>query len=208
MGHLTVTIEGHYMINPCQVCHLGQGLYLSISHVPLVFLTSSFSLSLVAVWSMYIISPHLFHCFWKAQKTNKKNEQMKFGHLRLWFTLVCRLSLSRRWASCWCCKVFHWCECVQKGRLLFHKLIPVALVKFKSWETRLPGLPAGVRVPSAKRPEKYQTNSFADFIIIIISKITTKVRALSFSWLFLVHFLLGIFMVWCVGILFKIYTTF
>lgn len=69
------------------------------------------------------------------------------------------LSLSRRWASCWCCKVFHWCECVQKGRLLFHKLIPVALMKFKSWETRLPGLPAGVRVPSAKRPEKYQTNS-------------------------------------------------
>lgn len=198
------------MINPCQVCHLGQGLYLFISHVPLVFLTSSFSLSLAAVWSMYIISPHLFHCFWKAQKKpkkNKTNEQTKFGRLRFCMPSI-SLSLSRRWASCWCCKVFHWCECVQKDRLLFHKLIPVALMKFKSWETRLPGLPAGVRVPSAKRPEKYQTNSFADFIIIIISKITTKVRALSFSWLFLVHFLLVIFMVWCVGILFKIYTTF
>lgn len=76
------------MINPCQVWHLGQGLYLSISHVSLVFSTSSFSIPLAAIHNFLIIS---FIVFLKARK--KKEKKKTFGRLRLWFALVYRPSL-------------------------------------------------------------------------------------------------------------------
>lgn len=139
------------------------------------------------------ICNYVLICFIVFEMLERIRNVAVLGSGSLLYAVHLSLSLSWRWASCWCCKVFHWCECVQKGRLLFHKLIPVALVKFKSWGVQTARPSCWRQGSSAQRPEEYQTNSF-----IAISKITTKVRALK---LFLVHFLLG--RLGCVGALFK-----